>query len=594
MRKAPTPSLDTLRVYWRATRPYGWVIFGMYLSMAIAVTAGLIAPLYYKEFFDVISTTAPSADNQLFSILISILIVNGISWLGYRATDYFDAYIQSRIETDLLQRSFSYLLGQSYSFFANNFAGALVQKVSRLGRAFRTFSDRLLWSMVPLVLRTLGVLAVLWTINPGVAAVFGAWALVFLIVNYSFSLWKLKFDTERAARDSATTAALADTISNHATVQSFTGTDQETSRYKEVTERLFKFSWFTWNLSATAEAVQGGLMVLIEFALFYYALTAWQAGTLSVGTFVLIQVYLFQVLHSLWDFGRTIRQIYGTFGDAREMVEILNTPHEIVDAPGAKQLVVDKGEIVFSKVRYGYQRKQTVLNNLSLTVAPGEKIGLIGVSGAGKSTLTKVLFRFHDIQGGTITIDGQNIHEVTQDSLRGAIGFVPQEPLLFHRTILENIRYGRPAATDSQVYEAASLAHCDEFIRKLPGGYATYVGERGIKLSGGERQRVAIARAILKDAPILVLDEATSSLDSHSEVLIQDALKHLMANKTVIVIAHRLSTIRTMDRIVVMLEGSIVEQGRHDQLIRRKRGLYRKLWDLQAGGFIQDDADTPA
>ena len=267
------------------------------------------------------------------------------------------------------------------------------------------------------------------------------------------------------------------------------------------------------------------------------------------------------------------------------MVEILDMDHEIRDARGASELVVKKGSIEFKKVSFNFRKTRGIFKDFSLKIKGGEKVALVGPSGAGKSTITQLLLRFYDIGKGELLIDGQNTKQVTQDSLRDAIAYVPQDSVLFHRTLMENIRYGRRGATDEEVIEAAKKAHCHEFISQFPLGYDTYVGERGVKLSGGERQRVSIARAILKDAPILILDEATSSLDSESEAYIQDAFKTLMEGKTVIVIAHRLSTIMSVDRVIVLDEGKVVDSGTHKELIKRK-GLYKKLWDIQVGGFL--------
>jgi ABC-type multidrug transport system fused ATPase/permease subunit len=271
--------------------------------------------------------------------------------------------------------------------------------------------------------------------------------------------------------------------------------------------------------------------------------------------------------------------------DANEMTEILHTPHEIQDAPGALKLKVAKGQIEMKDVTFSYETNAPVFKKFNLLISAGQRAAIIGPSGGGKSTIVKLLLRFVDIQGGEILIDGQNISKVTQESLRANIALVPQEPILFHRSLMENIRYGKAGAGDKEVIAAAKLAHADEFISKFKEGYKTYVGERGVKLSGGERQRVAIARAILKNAPILVLDEATSSLDSESEHFIQDALKNLMKGKTVIVIAHRLSTIMQMDRIIVLENGVITESGKHEELLKAREGTYQRLWHIQAGGF---------
>jgi len=308
----------------------------------------------------------------------------------------------------------------------------------------------------------------------------------------------------------------------------------------------------------------------------------------SLGIFAMIQSYVFTIIDNTWGFSRVIRNIYQSYADAKEMVEILLLPHEITDSNLAKELVVNEGEIKFENLNFNFNETRRVLENINLAIKPGEKIALVGPSGAGKTTFIRLILRLYSATSGEILIDGQNIEEVTQESLRKNISLVPQDPILFHRTLAENISYGKPDATKEEIEKAAELAHCSEFIKNLPLGFDTYVGERGIKLSGGERQRVAIARAILKNAPILILDEATSSLDSRSEALIQDALNNLMKDKTTIVIAHRLSTIQKMDRIILIDGGKVVEEGTHQSLLKKKNSLYKKLWELQAGGFLKD------
>ena len=298
-----------------------------------------------------------------------------------------------------------------------------------------------------------------------------------------------------------------------------------------------------------------------------------------------MQAYVIMTFNNVWNFLRYLKRFYESMSDANEMTEILETPHEVQDVAGAEALHVTHGEVEFRGASYGYYTGTSVYKDFSLKIAGGEKVAIIGPSGGGKSTFVKLLLRFHDLSSGQILIDGQDVAKVTQDSLRASVSLVPQDPILFHRSIMENIRYARPSATDAEVLEAARLAHCHDFIAGFPDRYETFVGERGIKLSGGERQRVAIARAMLKNAPILVLDEATSSLDSESERLIQDALNVLMAGKTVIVIAHRLSTVMQMDRIVVIEGGKITEQGKHEELLKLETGTYQRLWSIQAGGF---------
>ncbi len=549
----------------------------------------LIAPIYYKQFFNVLTSGLPTAAmaSELVRILILIAIINSAGWLVYRFTTFANDYFQPRVMTDLTQRGYDYLQYHSHAFFTNRFTGALVRKLTKLSRAFQVFADRIYWNLYPLLLRIVGATIVLYFFSHTIAYILLVWTLLFIAINYLLALWKLKYDTLRSEKDTETTATLSDAITNQSNIQLFNGHRFEFARLKNVSEELRRLQTLTWNMGGAIEAIQAGLFIVVEFLLMYFAVRLWQRGEISVGDFVLIQSYLIGLIGRLWEVGRHIRDLYESFADAEEMTVILNTPHEIKDTPRAVPLKVSRGEIEFKNVSFSFQQTRKVLNNVNMVIRPGEKIALIGPSGAGKSTLVQLLFRWYDVAHGKIFIDGQRIDKVTQESLRAAMSIVPQEPILFHRTLMENIRYGRRDATDAEVKEAARLAHCGEFIEDFPQKYDTYVGERGIKLSGGERQRVAIARAILKNAPILVLDEATSSLDSHSEGLIQDALGNLMKNKTVIVIAHRLSTIRQMNRIIVIDQGKIIDQGTHENLLK-KGGLYQHLWELQAGGFLPD------
>ena len=327
-------------------------------------------------------------------------------------------------------------------------------------------------------------------------------------------------------------------------------------------------------------------MVILEIAVMSYAVTLWQKGLITIGDFVLLQTYLLSMIMRLWNFGRIIRRYYENMAEAEEMTEILVAEHEIQDIKMAKKLKLTNGQVRFEKVNFNYNQTRKIISNFDLTIKAKEKVAIIGSSGSGKSTLVNLLLRNHELSSGNIFIDDQKINRVTQESLWKNIALVNQDSILFHRSLQENIGYGQIKASNAEIIKAAKLAHANDFINNFPEKYQTYVGERGVKLSGGERQRVAIARAILKDAPILVLDEATSSLDSESEGLIQDALINLMKNKTVIVIAHRLSTIMKMDRILVLDQGQIAEQGTHKELIKKSNGLYKRLWEKQIGGFI--------
>ncbi len=489
---------------------------------------------------------------------------------------------------ELSNRLYQALAMHSYSFFSNNFSGSLVRKVQRTGMAFGTIVSILLYNGLQLVITIIVAVVLTYAKSPALSAVFIVWLALIFVFNYFFAKRFQVLREKRAKADSEATGALSDAITNSTNVLLFNGFEHERGLIDSTLFKLAGLRTRVWTYGVWSWQIQGIFIWVVEVIALLFLFSGWKAGRYSVGDFALVQLIIIQLANAVWSVGQSFRDWMEATADCKEMLDIINTPYEIVDVPGAKVLNATAGEIVFNKVKFNYNETRTVLPDFSLNIKPGEKIALVGSSGAGKSTIVKLLFRFYDVTAGKILIDGQNIAKVTQESLRNAISLVPQDPLLFHRSLMDNIRYGRRDATDEEVYAAAKKAHCHEFISALSDGYKTFVGERGIKLSGGERQRVAIARAILKNAPILVLDEATSSLDSESEMLIQQALEELMRDKTVIVIAHRLSTIAKMDRIIVMENGKIIDQGTHASLIKKRGGVYKKLWSIQAGGFIAE------
>lgn len=578
-----------LRQFWFGIRPNKTPFLISYIFCIIVNIINIFVPLFYKKFFDLLGQgdkgSAIVAD--LFFLIAIIALMRFVMWIFWRISDYNGSLMMSKIMSQLKQNSFSYLLKHSYSFFSNSFSGGLVQKVNRFTRAFESLSNSIVYQVIPLVVAILGSVIVTYFIAPVISYLIITWAAVFVVFSFIFSQWKLKYDVAATESDSVTTGYLSDCITNNNSISLFTGHNYETDSFKRVANEQARKTKISWYLSDTVDAVQSFLIFSIEFFVFYYTLKYWSQGLTTIGTFVLAQTYIIGLANQFWSLNRTIRTIYQSLADAKEMVEILETPYEIKDCLNAKELIIKKGGIAFKNISFSFNKNHNVLDNLSLDIKPGEKVALVGPSGSGKTTFIRLLMRLYDLANGKIEIDGQDISQITQESLRNNISLVPQDPVLFHRTLMENIRYGRRDATDEEVIEAAKLAHCDDFIDALPLKYETFVGERGIKLSGGERQRVAIARAILKNAPILILDEATSSLDSHSEALIQKALNNLMKNCTTIAIAHRLSTIRRMDRIIVMKDGKIIEDGTHEELSNKNSGLYKDLWELQAGGFIQ-------
>ena len=582
---------DITKSFWKGMKPQKWLLFFIVSATLVINIISVITPLFYKKFFDIIANNSGNTDvaSQLITIIIYVAMFHGVLWVFYRLHGFCNISFQNDVIVRLKQQAYDYLIEHSYSFFTNNFTGSLVQRVSRFGRAFERLADRIMWDMFSLAIKVVSIIIIVYFINPWIALIILAWATTFLLFNIIFSIWKIRYDFAVAEIDSKTTAYLADTITNQNTVLLFNRFGFESAGYKKITNEQSRITKFNWNLVAMIEAVQSFLGFSIEIIVFYFAIKYWQKGLVTVGFFVLLQVYILYLIDQLWVFTRIIKDVYQSYADAKEMVEIMMLPHEIKDIPKAKELAVKRGEIEFSELNFSFNETRKVLENINLIIGAGERGALIGPSGAGKTTFVKLLLRLYSPTSGKIMIDGKDIQQVTQDSLRKSISMVPQDPVLFHRTLTENIAYGKLGASKKEITNAVKLAHCDEFIKNLPDGLDTYVGERGIKLSGGERQRVAIARAILKNAPILILDEATSSLDSHSEMLIQDALSNLMQGKTTIVIAHRLSTIQKMDRIIVIEDGRIIEEGSHNDLLAKQESLYKKLWTLQAGGFLTSD-----
>jgi ATP-binding cassette subfamily B protein len=503
---------DILRVYWRHVRRYGLFASLIVLAIVGGNVCEVLVSYVYKDFFDLLANATPeAAGSSPFLILAVIIGIHALGWLCWRVSGFISDWFQPRVMADLEQDSYEHLLGHSYSFFSNAFTGALVRKVSRLSRAFEVIVDTISWRLLPLLVSTVGVLIGLWLLNPLLSAIFLVWTVLFTVVNYAVSRWKLKYDILRAKTDSEATGILSDGIANSITVKLFSGFAYEQGLFTAANDALRRLRTFSNRLLEFNNSIQAAFMIAIELIVMMIAIGLWQKGQLSLGDFVLIQGFLVNMFNKLWDFGRVIRDMYESFADAKEMVEILNEPHEIADAKTAKPLAVGRGKIEMQGVSFRYNKTRTVLSGFDLTIKPKEKVALVGPSGAGKSTVIKLLLRLYEVDAGKIFIDGQLIHRVTQESLRNAIAVVPQEPVLFHRSLMENIRYGRRDATDEEVIAAAEQANCHEFIMELPQGYDTMVGERGVKLSGGERQRVAIARAILKNAPILLLDEATSA-----------------------------------------------------------------------------------
>lgn len=485
----------------------------------------------------------------------------------------------------IYEQCFAYIHRHSFSFFTNNFSGSLVKKINKLAGSYENMVDNFIFNILRMMIYLPFIIIVVGRKDLTIGLAFLAFIIVFSFLQYLFFKRNTAYEVKSNIQDSKTTGELADTITNNFNILTFASVPREIKRFGGVIaerERLTKVKWMRSEWMFFWSTV---FIFIFEIGAIYLAIQARGKGTISAGVIILIQVYIFKVFEQLFNVRQVLKQVNRVIGESSEMLEILDEAHEIVDHSDAL-LQVEAGKVEFTDLSFAYADGRAIFDKLNLRIKPGEKVAIVGQSWSGKTTLAKLLFRFYDIQWGSISVDGQDISQVTQDSLRQSISMVPQDTVLFHRSIKENIAYGDPDASDEEIIAAAKMARCHEFITKLSNGYDTLVGERGIKLSGGERQRVAIARAILENKRILVLDEATSSLDSESEHLIQEAMDEVMKNKTTIVIAHRLSTIMKMDRIIVMHDGQIIEKWSHHELLANPNGTYKKLRDIQSGGFI--------
>lgn len=583
-----------LRIYSKAAFKYPWLLLAAIMAATLIEGANIVAPLYLRNFFDLLSkgSSYPGLSQALYLVLAAYAGVYFVGWLGQRMRQLSINRLEAGAIRDLYQTAFEYLIEHSHDFFISSFTGTLTRRVARFARSFEQVFDNFIFNFYTSFIFAAGIITVLSMRSLMIGLGLLLWTILFVYLQFKMMQSRQTLRALRTAEDSKVTGFLSDSITNHSAITAFAAAPLERERFRETIYGWYQATRRVWDSDVWVYGVQGLLALGIEIGLLAGAIFLWQRNLISLGDFVLIQMYVFGLLNRIWNIGQNMRQIYDAFAEATEMIDIMELPHGILDAPQARPLEVTHAGISFDHVRFEYHDSQAILNDFSLVIEPQEKVALVGSSGAGKTTITKLLLRLYDLTSGTIAIDGQDISKVTQESLRKAIAFVPQEPMLFHRTLMENIRYGRQGATDEEVIDAAKQAHCYEFISQYPLGFETLVGERGVKLSGGERQRVAIARAILKDAPILMLDEATSSLDSESERLIQDALLQLMKGKTVIAIAHRLSTVMNMDRLIVMENGSVALSGTHAELLLHESNLYKKLWEIQAGGFLR--ADNPA
>ncbi|MEQ8858059.1 MAG: ABC transporter ATP-binding protein [Pseudomonadales bacterium] len=577
--------------YWRQfpvrfTAICSGVLLAVYLEIQIpARSAELVTAI---ERFGSGGATLDGAWTAARWLLGTFAVVFAVRQIYLRVWVRFAADVMRRLVSDGFRRVQRF----SADWHANHFAGATVRKISRGMWAYDTFADTTVVDLGPAVITLVGFSVAMFLREPVLGLYFAASVSIFIAVSVWLSLGYVA-PANQASNDADTRlgGALADAVTCNTVIKSFGAERREAQRLDEVAGHWQARARVAWRRSMDSGAVQSLMIVALLGGLLAIVLSLAQSGDAGLADLIYVLTTYFIINGNLRNIGWQVRNLQRAANELDDLVEIAHTPPQVHDAPNAATLQATAGKIRFQRVTFRYANQpEPVLSNFDLRIAPGEKVALVGESGAGKTTLVKLLQRLYDVDGGQISIDGQDIAGVTQESLRQAISLVPQDPILFHRTLRENIRYGRPDASATEVEAAAKKAHAHEFIERLGDGYDTLVGERGIKLSGGERQRVAIARAILADAPILVLDEATSSLDSITEHYIQEAIATLMEGRTAILIAHRLSTVRQCDRILVFDRGRVVEAGSHDALMARPHGVYRGLFDMQSLGFVDSVA----
>ncbi len=583
---------------WRAAwslAPYVWQykgrVLGAFSLLILAKLANVSVPLALKEIVDRLQDPTTSLFLPLlFIVLYGLLRFGNTAFTELR--DSLFARVLQRAMRGVIYDVFRQLHQQSLRFHLERRTGGLAADIERGARSIRFLINFSLFNIGPTLLEILMVAGILFAkYDPW----FGGITLMTLAVYIAFTVlvtnWRLEFRRTMNETDAAANARAVDGLLNYETVKYFNNEDYEAARLQQALKRAEDAAVKSEVSLALLNIGQAAIIAVGVTAMMWLAAHGVAERRMTLGDLVLVNAYLIQLFIPLNFLGTVYREIRNALTDMEKLFGILHKVPEIQDAPDARALVVTRGEVRFEDVSFAYDPRRPILQGISFTIPAGRKLAVVGSSGAGKSTIARLLFRFYDVTGGRILIDGQDIRQVTQRSLRAAIGMVPQDTVLFNDTLYHNIAYGRPEASREEVLEAARAAHLDRFVAGLPEGYETRVGERGLKLSGGEKQRVAIARAILKNPPILVFDEATSSLDSTTEQAILEELKRISENRTTLVIAHRLSTVVDADEILVLEEGRIVERGRHEELLVRN-GRYAELWRVQLRE--RSEAGSPA
>jgi len=583
---------DILAFTWYYWRQNNKIIPVLMMGMAFAAIADSLFPLIIGKLINAIEVTGGSGVTLSKTVFIAFgtLVGLDIVYHGVRNGTYliFNRYMAMPNLQRVTLDAFDKVQKFSSDWHANNFGGATVRKITRGMWAFDVFEDILYLYLYPTAIVLISIIVLMGIQWPIMGLVTFAMVMLYLIVT----LWTvLKINAphykSHAAEDTNMGAAIADAITSNPTVKSFGKETYEFNRFMGVSQQWRDIALTCWQIGTWTDLLRRFVSVLMLIAMVGTILYLLQAGKANTGDVVYVFTTVWIIFAYLRHMGEQIANMQKSVSEMEDVIWYWKTDIAVKDKVNASVLRADKGRVSFNNIDFSYDHQsEAIYQDFSLDITAGEKIALVGHSGSGKSTFVKLLQRLYDIQSGEIVIDGTNIADVTQSSLRQAISLVPQDPILFHRSLRDNIAYAKPEASMEEVIDASKRAFAHEFIEGLPQGYETLVGERGIKLSGGERQRVAIARAILSDSPILILDEATSALDSVSENYIQKALKELMKGRTTITIAHRLSTIKDVDRILVFDKGRVVEEGTHDSLLKNHNSHYKKLYDMQVMGLI--------
>ncbi len=583
------------RFIWHVARGrYRWGLSLLALGEALHSACGILLPLALSRIISAV--TASHVDKQ--AVLTQVwppVLAFGALCAGELVFGRLNSAVQLRLaprQRQYVGRAlFDYLHGHSHRFFSESFAGALAHRVSEVSHGVNQVLWAALTEFLPIAIVISVANCLLFGASYWLGLFTGLWSLAFITISILLARRTQPLAHAASSARTHTVGLVVDSVSNHAAVRLFARRAHE----RALLERTYASELVTVLSSNLAmervRLFQFAASAVLKGGTVAAAVLLWSRGAIEVGQFVMAVSLSLLIIAEVRNLSRRFLELFESLGNVGSGVRAILRPHELVDGPAATERRIARGAIEFDSVGFEYADGAQVFRGLSVSIPGGQRLGLVGLSGSGKSTFVSLLLRLYDPQSGSIRIDGHDLRAFTQESLRRQVGLIPQDPALFHRTLYDNIRYGDSAATDSEVVLAARRANADEFIMSIPGQYDAEVGERGVKLSGGQRQRIAIARVILKDAPVLILDEATSSLDSITEHAIQSALDEAMRNKTVIVVAHRLSTIAHLDRILVFSHGRVVEDGSHDELLGR-RGAYHRLWSRQAGGVLADQNDV--